>query len=78
LTHENLFLAADGPKISSLDKGIPNIGSQLILFKATSMAFSGGGHIFRVWQTFSWFQRYILPGGLEEQTLENMTTAGLG
>jgi len=32
----------------------------------------------RVWQTFSRWQWEILPGVLVEQTLENMTTAGLG
>jgi len=32
----------------------------------------------RVWQTFSWSQRYILRGVLVEQTLENKPTAGLG
>jgi hypothetical protein len=32
----------------------------------------------RVWQTFSWFQRHILPGVLVEQTLENKPTANLG
>jgi hypothetical protein len=32
----------------------------------------------RVWQSLSCSQRYILPGVLVEQTLENQPTAGLG
>jgi len=32
----------------------------------------------RVWQTFSYEQREILPGVLVEQILENKPTAGLG
>jgi hypothetical protein len=34
-------------KISSLDKDIANIRSQLVLFKTTSIAFGGRGLIFK-------------------------------